>query len=59
VEKEIKVIVPVAAPEAPEAPEAGDRRSSGLVQGLPLLEAFAGWGPRLEGSIRDVLRGLN
>jgi len=54
VEKEIKVIVPVPA----EATE-GDRRSTGLVQGLPVLEAFAGWGPRLEGSIRDVLRGLN
>jgi len=58
VEKEIKVIAPVAAPEGAATP-AGDRRSSGLVRGLPLSEAFAGWGPRLEGSIRDVLRGLN
>jgi hypothetical protein len=53
VEKQNNAIAPVPAAQE------GDRRSSGLVQGLPLLEAFAGWGPRLEGSVRDVLRGLN
>jgi hypothetical protein len=55
VENKTKVIAPASEPVASE----GDRRSSGLVRGVPLLEAFAGWGPRLEGSVRDVLRGLN
>jgi hypothetical protein len=41
------------------AEEAGDRRSSRLVQGIPNSDVFAGWGPRMEGSLRDILRGLN
>jgi hypothetical protein len=41
------------------ADEAGDRRSSRLIVGTPSLESFAGWGPKMEGSLRNILRGLN
>jgi hypothetical protein len=41
------------------AAEAGDRRSSRLIESTPSLESFAGWGPKMEGSIRNLLRGLN
>ena len=38
---------------------AGDRRSSRLIQSVPTPDAFAGWGPKMTGSVKDVLRGLN
>jgi hypothetical protein len=39
--------------------EGDDRRSSRLVEGQSLLDSFAGWGPRIAGSPRNILRGLN
>jgi hypothetical protein len=53
VENQEKEIVDVPAVEA------GDRRSSRLIAGVSILDAFAGWGPRMESSSRNILRGLN
>lgn len=41
------------------AEEGGDRRPSRLIQSVPVQEAFGGWGPKMVGSLRDVLRGMN
>ena len=30
-----------------------------LVHVVPSTSAFAGWGPRMDSSMRDVLRGMN
>ena len=30
-----------------------------LLQVVPSTSAFAGWGPRMNSSLRDVLRGMN
>jgi hypothetical protein len=37
----------------------GDDRRTWLIASPPSLATFGGWGPRMESSIRDVLRGLN
>jgi hypothetical protein len=37
----------------------GDRRTKRLVEGLSIVESFAGWGPSMIGSARNILRGLN
>lgn len=39
--------------------DGADRRTSRLVEGLTILDSFAGWGPRMAGSPRNILRGLN
>jgi len=41
------------------ADESDDRRSSRLVEGQSLVDSFGGWGPRMVGSSRNILRGLN
>jgi hypothetical protein len=37
----------------------GEDRRTWLIEGVSMLDAFSGWGPRMEGSRRNILRGLN
>jgi hypothetical protein len=39
--------------------EEGEDRRTWLIEGVSMLDTFAGWGPRMEGSRRNILRGLN
>jgi hypothetical protein len=39
--------------------ESAERGSSRLIRAVPSTDAFAGWGPRMAGSLRDILRGMN
>jgi hypothetical protein len=39
--------------------EEGEDRRTWLIEGVSMLDSFSGWGPRMEGSNRNILRGLN
>jgi hypothetical protein len=41
------------------ADDSNERRSSRLIEGLSIVDSFAGWGPRMASSARITLRGLN
>ncbi len=53
-ENEKQAIVAAAAPQ--EEPQATLTR---LVHVVPSTSVFAGWGPRMETSLRDIMRGRN
>jgi hypothetical protein len=36
-----------------------DRRASRIITTAPSTDSFAGWGPRMASSLRDILRGMN
>jgi hypothetical protein len=44
---------------AVSADDSSERRSPRLLEGLAILDSFAGWGPRIANSPRNILRGLN